>query len=178
MEEESTISIGVATDLAARPVNPVPLDTRALLHPSEHSRLLIALSASAVVFGVVAMVAYATSGWTALAVAAVAVAVFGGLVWLSLQVYRSRLLGGAVRVSEATLPELQSIFDEVRARLDYDEPVDVYVMDKVDGGSDMTSYLGTRLIRIEGVRRCRDCPACGATGQRNRQDLPGHLHGQ
>ena len=67
-----------------------------------------------------------------------------------LQVYRSRLLGGAVRVSEATLPELQSIFDEVRARLDYQEPVDVYVMDKVDGGSVMTSYLGTRLIQLEG----------------------------
>jgi hypothetical protein len=140
----------VATDPTARPVSAVPLDIRALLHPSEHSRLLIALSASAVTFGFAAMVAYATSGWTSLAIVAVAVALFGGLVWLSLQVYRSRLLGGAVRVSEATLPELQSIFDEVRARLDYHEPVDVYVMDKVDGGSVMTSYLGTRLIRIEG----------------------------
>lgn len=150
MNDESTISIGLATDLAARPVDAVPLDTRALLHPSEHSRLLIALSASAVTFGFAAMYVYATSGWTMLALVAVYVALFGGLVWLSLQVYRSRLLGGAVRVSEATLPELQSIFDEVRARLDYHEPVDVYVMDKVDGGSVMTSYLGTRLIRIEG----------------------------
>jgi hypothetical protein len=72
------------------------------------------------------------------------------MVWLSLQIVRSRLLGGAVRVSEATLPELQSVFDEVRARLNYQQHVDVYVMDKVDGGSVMTSYLGTRLILIEG----------------------------
>lgn len=148
MIDESTSSI--LQQAAPDPAAVEPLDIRALLHPTEHSRLLIALSSSALVFGVAAMVAYAINGWTSLAVVAVVLALFGSLVWLSLQVYRSRLLGGAVRVSEATLPELQSIFDEVRARLDYQEPVDVYVMDKVDGGSVMTSYLGTRLIQIEG----------------------------
>ena len=143
----------VALDLTAPPVSAVPmgpLDIRALLHPTEHSRLLFALSSSAVVFGVAAMIVNAIYGWTSLVVVAVFLVAFGGLVWLSLQVYRSRLLGGAVRVSEATLPELQAVFDEVRARLDYHAPVDVYVMDKVDGGSAMTSYLGTRLIQIEG----------------------------
>src|SRR5215469_2227453 len=127
-----------------------PLDVRALLHPAEHSRLLIALSASAVAFGVAAMAVYKTNGWTVLVELAGILAAFGGLVWLSLQIARSRLLGGAVRVSEATLPELQSIFDEIRTRLDYQQPVDVYVMDKVEGGSAMTSYMGTRLIQIEG----------------------------
>jgi hypothetical protein len=127
-----------------------PLDIRALLHPAEHSRLLLALSSSAVVFGFAAMAVYASQGWTALAALAGVLAVFGALVWLSLQMVRSRLLGGAVRVSEATLPQLQSVFDEVRARLDYQKPVDVYVMDKVSGGSAMTSYLGTRLIQLEG----------------------------
>jgi hypothetical protein len=127
-----------------------PLDIRALLHPAEHSRLLLALSSSAVVFGFAAMAVYASQGWTALAVLAGALAAFGALVWLLLQVVRSRLLGGAVRVSEGTLPQLQSVFDEVRARLDYQKPVDVYVMDKVSGGSAMTSYLGTRLIQLEG----------------------------
>ena len=63
---------------------------------------------------------------------------------------RSRLLGGAVRISETTLPELQAVLNEVRARLDYHKHVDVYIKDKVDGGSVMTSYLGTRLIQIEG----------------------------
>src|SRR5215469_11177207 len=151
MNDELTGSVlqRAAPDLAAGR-GAEPLDIRALLHPTEHSRLLIALSSSAVVFGVAAMIAYAVNGWTFLVMVAVAVALFGGLVWLSLQVSRSRLLGGAVRVSEATLPELQSVFDEVRARLDYHEPVDVYVMDKVDGGSVMTSYLGARLIQLEG----------------------------
>lgn len=129
---------------------PRPLDIRALLHPAEHSRLLIALSAAAIVFGVAAMAVYSVSGWLKLAVYAASLTLLGFAIWLGLQVYRSRLLGGAVRVSETTLPELQAVFDEVRARLDYRKHVDVYVKDKVDGGSLMTSYLGTRLIEIEG----------------------------
>ena len=111
---------------------------------------MIALSAAAIVFGVAAMAVYAFSGWQELAVYAGVLALAGFLLWFFLQVYRSRLLGGAVRVSETTLPELQAVFDEVRARLDYRKHVDVYVKDKVDGGSLMTSYLGTRLIEIEG----------------------------
>ena len=133
-----------------RATSAAPLDIRSLLHPTEHSRLLIALSSSAIVFGVAAMAVYALDGWKTLAGLAGALAAFGALVWLLLQVGRSRLLGGAVRVSETTLPELQSVFDEVRARLDHRKHVDVYVADKVDGGSAMTSYLGTRLIQIEG----------------------------
>lgn len=143
----------VAAGPAAPPVSAAPmrsLDIRALQHPAEDSRLLLALSASAVVFGIAAMAVYAIVGWVVLVEYAAYIAAFGVVVWVSLQIYRSRLLGGAVRVTETTLPELQSVFDEVRARLKYHKPVDVYVMDKVDGGSSMTSYLGTRLIRIEG----------------------------
>jgi hypothetical protein len=126
------------------------LDIHALLHPTEFSRLVIALSASAVVFGLYAIVVVINLGVAGLVEVTAVLAALGGLIWLSLQVARSRLLGGAVRVSDVSLPELQSVFDEVRARLDYDKQVDVYVVDKVDGGSFMTSYLGTRLILIEG----------------------------
>ena len=143
----------VASGPTVPPMNAAPLeslDIRALVHPAEDSRLLLALSASAVVFGFAAMFVYAIVGWETLVEYALYIAAFGVAVWVSLQIYRSRLLGGAVRVTETTLPELQSVFDEVRARLNYHKPVDVYVLDKVDGGSSMTSYLGTRLIRIEG----------------------------
>ena len=126
------------------------LDIRALLHPTEFSRLMIALSVSAVVFGLYAIVVFRGGGVSGLAGITAAIAAAGGLIWLSLQVARSRLLGGAVRVSDVSLPELQSVFDEVCARLDYHQQIDVYVADKVDGGSLMMSYLGTRLILIEG----------------------------
>ena len=74
----------------------------------------------------------------------------GASIWLSLQIYRSRLLGGAVRVSHASLPELEAVFDEVRSRLDYHKSIDGYVTDEVKGGSALTSYLGTRIILLEG----------------------------
>jgi hypothetical protein len=126
------------------------LDIHALLHPAEFSRLVLALSASAIVFGIYAIVVYIGGGVTGLIKITAGIAAAYVLFWLSLQVYRSRLLGRAVRVSETSLPGLQSVLDEVRARLEYRQRVDVYVLDKVNGGSKVTSYLGTRLIEIEG----------------------------
>jgi hypothetical protein len=129
---------------AAAPVTAAPappLDIRSLLHPAEHSRLVLALSVSVPVFAVVAIMSIVTWGLL-VAVAAT--------IWLSLQIARSRLLGGAVRVSHASLPELATVVDEVRSRLDYHDSIDVYVADKVTGGSTMTSYLGTRIILLEG----------------------------
>lgn len=126
------------------------LDIRALLHPTEFSRLVIAVSASAVVFGLYAFIVYGAAGIGGLAGITAAIAAAGALLWLLLQVARSRLLGGAVRVSDVSLPELQVVFDEVRDRLDYHQQIDVYVVNKLDSGSLMTSYLGTRLILIEG----------------------------
>ena len=139
-----------STGTSARAAPPQPLDIRSLLHPAEHPRLMVALSASAIVFGIAAMGVYAASGWADLAIFAGVLTGLGVLIWLGFQIYRSCLLGGAVRVSETALPELQAVLDEVRARLDYQKHVDVYVTDKVNGGSLMTSYLGTRLIEIEG----------------------------
>jgi hypothetical protein len=127
-----------------------PLDIRALLHPSEHSRLVLALSVSLLVFAVVALSMVASGGSIVLIELILVLIALGASIWLSLQIARSRLLGGAVRVSDASLPELQAVFDEVRARLDYHQHIDVYVADKVNGGSAMTNYLGTRIILLEG----------------------------
>jgi hypothetical protein len=127
-----------------------PLDVRTLLHPSESSRLALALSVSILVFVVVAIGVVASDGSTILLEFILLLVAVGAMIWLSLQVARSRLLGGAVRVSDASLPELQVVFDAVCDRLDYHQNVDVYIMDKVTGGSAMTSFLGTRIIQIEG----------------------------
>jgi hypothetical protein len=135
---------------AAPPSGPIgaatagPLDVRTLLHPSESSRLALALTVSLLVFTVVAIGLVADGGSTILFEFILLLLALGGMIWLS------RLLGGAVRVSDSSLPELQAVFDEVRARLNYHEDIDVYVMAKVTGGSAMTSYLGTRIIQIEG----------------------------
>jgi hypothetical protein len=73
------------------------------------------------------------------------------LVWVGLQLARARLLGRAVRVSSATFPELQALLDSVRHQLDYDGRVDIYVIDKAEHQLSHTSYLGTRIILIEGA---------------------------
>jgi hypothetical protein len=127
-----------------------PLDIRSLLHPSENSRLVLALSVSLFVFAVVAIGLIAGHESSLLFEIILVLAATGGSIWWFLQLARSRLLGGAVRVSDASLPELQAVFDEVRARLDYHRDIDVYIMDKVTGGSALTSYLGTRIIQVEG----------------------------
>lgn len=127
-----------------------PLDVRSLIHPTENSRYALALTVSLLVFGVVAISLVASGGSAILFEVILFLILLGASIWFSLQIARSRLLGGAVRVSEATLPRLQTVFNEIRILLDYHKPVDVYVADKVTGGSSMTSYLGTRIILLEG----------------------------
>ena len=107
---------------------------------------MLALSVSLLVFAVVAIRPSAS----ALLQLLVTLVALGASIWLSLQIYRSRLLGGAVRVSHASLPELEAVFDEVRSRLDYHKSIDGYVKAEVKGGSALTSYLGTRIILLEG----------------------------
>jgi hypothetical protein len=149
--ERSTAPLGPPPPVAPVTAVPVgPLDVRALLHPSERSRLALALSVSLLVFAVYAIGLIASGGSIELVYLLLILVALGGSIWLGLQIARSRLLGGAVLVSDMSLPELQAVFDQVRARLDYHKDIDVYVADKVDGGSAMTSYIGTRIIVLEG----------------------------
>jgi hypothetical protein len=149
--ERSKAPLGPPPAAAPYPPAPAaPLDIRALLHPSEHSRLVLALSVSLLVFAVVALSLVVTDGSIVLIELILVLIALGASIWWSLQIARSRLLGGAVRVSHASLPELEAVFDDIRARLDYHQHIDVYVADKVNGGSAMTNYLGTRIILLEG----------------------------
>lgn len=137
-------------DPTATPANQTgPLDVRSLRHHSENSRLALALTVSGAFLLILVIGVGASDPWNLFPLAFV-VAITGATIWFLLQVYRSRLLGSAVRVSEASLPDMQCAVDEVRHRLDYAKPVDVYITDKVDGGSSMTSYLGTRIVLLEG----------------------------
>jgi hypothetical protein len=72
---------------------PAPLDIRALLHPSEHSRLVLALSVSLLVFAVVALSLVVSGGSIVLIELILVLIALGASIWLSLQIARSRLLG-------------------------------------------------------------------------------------
>jgi hypothetical protein len=121
-----------------------------LRHPSERSRLVLAVAASVMLAGL-AVVLFAKRLerdqviWT-MAAGPAALA----LGWVILQISRAHLLGNAVRVTPESLPELDEVLEDVRTRLGYDRRVDVYVTDRVSGLMSLTSLFGTRIIMIEG----------------------------
>jgi hypothetical protein len=128
-----------------------PIDVAALRHPTEYSRLLLALSATAIAFGGLGMLIVHYVGLVPAGILAGVLLFVAFDVWLGLQVYRARMLGRSVRVTAETLPELQAVLDEVRDRLAYRRRVDVYVSESSNPPAKMTSYLGTRVIVLEGA---------------------------
>jgi hypothetical protein len=121
-----------------------------LRHPSERSRLVLAVAASVILAGL-AVVLFAKRLerdqviWTM--AAGPAALAFG---WVVLQIARAHLLGNAVRVTPESLPELDEVVEDVKQRLGYHRRVDVYVTDRVSGLMTLTSLFGTRIIMIEG----------------------------
>ncbi len=129
-----------------RPALPV----RELRHPRHQSRFVLALVPSTAVLLLVAIGIVSAAGVGALALSTLGVLVVVISVWTTLQIARARLLGGAIRVSPASFPQIQAVIDEVRERLDYRGRLEVWVVDKVSGQITLTSYLGTKMIFVEG----------------------------
>jgi len=123
-----------------------------LLHPPESSRLALALLGASLagLVLVVVIIGVAAASAAALFGVALFIAFLIGTLWLGQQLLRARLLGRSLKVSADTFPELQALLDDVAATLDYHRRVDVYVIDKADPPISTTSYLGTRIILIEG----------------------------
>ena len=125
-----------------------------LLHPTERSRLAIATVAALIAPALVALVLVRAHRTAELAVLGGFLIFLLGSIWLGLQVRKAMLLGRSVKVTERSLPAVQSVLDEVRTRLDYHRPIDVYIADKLPGKPNMpvtvVSYFGTKMIVIEG----------------------------
>lgn len=121
-----------------------------LQHPTEPTRLALALVAVAVAFLTLAAVAIGAANAGVLGYLIGLALVIGVGLWLGQQLLRARLLGHSVRVSADTLPALQELLDEVRSTLGYEKRIDIYVVDKAPTPIAMSSYLGTRIIVIEG----------------------------
>mgnify|MGYP001168850882 CR=1 FL=1 len=123
---------------------------RPLLHPTEQSRLVLALAASVLALGLPLYGLISVGGVRLLLYLAIVLAFFLVTIWLGIQMGRARLLGRSVRVDEYTFPELQRVVDEVCVTLHYDRPIEVYVTESARPSISMTSLLGTRIILIEG----------------------------
>lgn len=141
----------MSTPVMTEPATAVPLSLAPLRHPSEYSRMLLALSASAIAIGGYLAVVLVLGGATALAVFSAVILTLLVSIWTALQLYRSRLLGQSVRITRDSLPTVQVLVDEIRAQLDYHRPVDIYVSQKAVPSMSLTSYFGTKVILIEGA---------------------------
>jgi hypothetical protein len=121
-----------------------------LRHPSERSRMVLALVASLVVPLTGCAVIVAGAGLAGLLAIVLILTTFVGSIWVVLQLSRARLLGQAVRVNASSMPELQELLDEVRDTLQYYGRLDVYVINKGAAPVTTTSFLGVRTLVVEG----------------------------
>ena len=146
----ATAPLALVEARASTPPLSGPASIRPLLHPTERSRLIIAAVGVALglLVAVLALIGAGNANFLVQVVGSLALATV--LIWFTQQIRRARLLGRSVKVGPDTMPELQALLDEVRATLQYDRRVDVYVVDKESKPISMSSYLGTRIIVIEG----------------------------
>lgn len=149
--------VSSGADAASRPAPapritaPAPRSTPSigpLLHPTEPSRLALALLASGLALLFPLLIIIHTGG---IGVIIVTLAIIVGTIWVTIQLSRARLLGRSVRVDKSTFPEVDTIVADVCATLDYRRRIEVYITEKATPTSIVTtSLLGTRLIVIEG----------------------------
>lgn len=137
------------TQQADRQAQSTP-SVRPLLHPTEQSRLALALVASLLALGVPLYVLVSIGGIGPIVDLAFGLAVLLASLWFATQMRRARLLGHSVRVDKDTFPEMQEILDEVCSTLHYHRRLEVYVTETATPSISMTSLLGTRMILVEG----------------------------
>lgn len=127
-----------------------PIGLEHARYPYERVRLIIGQCGSiAVVIIAVILLVEASKIKNLLWYILIAIAALA-LVIVTLQLRRARLLGSAVRVTPENLPELHAEMEYLRKRLDYWQPVDVYVVESVKDKVMLTSFLWQRVILLEG----------------------------
>jgi hypothetical protein len=125
------------------------VDIRVLRYPTEPHRLALAVVAigCAVVLVVAIMVAVDAG---AVIYGTLGLVIGLAMLWAILQFYRIRRLGDAVLVNSETFPGVQGVVDEIRARLQYRDRVDIFVVPNLSPRIQLESYFGVRALLIEG----------------------------
>ncbi|MET9813493.1 MULTISPECIES: hypothetical protein [unclassified Streptomyces] len=119
-------------------------------HPHERARLVVAVGTVWIAFFIALVIAMAPGGGTGLLFLLLAILFVIGSEWLFHRMRKARLLGQAIKVTPDSFPEIHAEIAELRRRLDYHRPVDVYILDDVKGNMEVTSLLGTRVLLIKG----------------------------
>ena len=113
---------------------------KSLSHPSEDSRFDLALLVAIplIGFGLLAL----TFTWAILGFITILVFV----VWFTLRVAKAHLTSNAVKVSEKNFPEVYKVLKEVLYVLDYNKPVDVYIVEEGSVNAWLAKFFETKFI--------------------------------
>ena len=136
-------------ETAATQPSRAPLEMARLRYPAEPSRLAMAVVCVACAL-VVFVVWLALINFSLLVFGGFALVIAGFSIWALWQFSRVHLLGDAVLVNSQTFPEVQSAVDEIRATLQYDRRVDIFVIPNLSPRIQLRSYFGIRALLIEG----------------------------
>ncbi|MEU6918222.1 hypothetical protein [Streptomyces olindensis] len=101
-------------------------------------------------FFIFLIIAMTAGGGAGILYLLLAILVVIGSEWLFHRLRKAELLGRAIKVTPDSFPEIHAEIAELRRRLDYHRPIDVYILDEVDGKMEVTSMLGTRVLLIKG----------------------------
>lgn len=120
-------------------------------HPRERVWRNVAVSSVWIAFFLFALITITSLGGIGFLFLLLAVLVVVVSEWLFHRLRKAHLLGRAIKVTPDSFPEIHAEIAELRRRLDYHRPVEVYVLDQVEGKMEVTSLLGTRVLVIEGA---------------------------
>jgi len=126
-----------------------PVDVRRLRHPSEPSRFTVAAVASILLIGLGLLVVARLAGprWVISAGALLILACAAN--YCVAQLYRAYLSGRATRVTPGTFPALAAAISDVRHRLGYSRPAEVFVAARARPAL-LTSAFGPHLVVLPG----------------------------
>ncbi|MER6306291.1 hypothetical protein [Streptomyces sp. NPDC001657] len=121
-----------------------PFSLEHVRHPYEVSRRILATLTTVVAYiiGLAILIGAPLSGLILLILII--------SIWFGITLWRARLLGGAVKVTEDSFPEINATLNTLRQQLDYRKGIDIFVSDDVDGKAQLISLLGHRVLIIDG----------------------------
>lgn len=116
-------------------------ELKTLLHPTEESRFDLALFVTFPVVSIGLLIIFST---IAFILAYVALLVF--IVWIGVQIAKANLTANALKVSAASFPEIHKVCEEVRHTLDYNKPIDIYIVEEGTVNAFLARFFRTEFI--------------------------------
>ena len=116
-------------------------ELKALAHPTENSRFILALVASVPAAIVAVMLVFVSYG---LLLVYVGLIIFSA--WFGLSIMKARLMANSVQVSRKNFPEIHETTIEVKRILGYRDPIEIYIVEEGSVNAVLAKFFKTKFI--------------------------------